>query len=527
MDELIEQNYLPFQDGIDFDPINQTEHSHPWIVRLAVVDNQVHGPAGAARSMLEYLTQTYGLPDLDFLYLQQDGIGQQIPGGAPIFCSSKQEWVSQGLYFVDWYTNMPHPSWDDMVLRINRVLSNLRWEDRRDLLIWRGSTTDGYYDPGNWTSYTRGKLCALSLRYPNLIDARFASICPFTCSDTQQVARYVPTAPLMSLEEQVHYKYQIICDGIFATFPGDRWRLLSDSVCFKPDSTFGQWFYGALIPWTHYVPVKKDLSDLLEKFTYVKSNPSLARELAKNARDFALNSLLSKDIAVYCYKTLMKYASLQKFNVKEKRLVKLVEDSLKKAEKGESKLSPGVLSIDGMSGAQTRYLLNHLCSGPHVNYLEIGCWKGSTLISALYGNQAQATAIDNWSQFDNQRSAFYSNIGQFIPNARLNIYEEDCFSMDKAIIPPKVNVYFYDGNHAEKYQELAFTYFDDVFDDVFIAVIDDWNWERVQRATRSVFKKLNYAILFEKSLLTDWNGNLGTWWNGIYIAVIKKSGSND
>ena len=86
-----------------------------------------------------------------------------------------------------------------------------------------------------------------------------------------------------------------------------------------------------------------------------------------------------------------------------------------------------------------------------------------------------------------------------------------------------INVFFYDGSHDEKSQELAFTYFNSVFDDLFIAIIDDWNWDYVRKGTNNAFNKLNYEILFEKSFFTPYNGDTSSWWNGLYIAVVKKN----
>lgn len=42
---------------------------------------------------------------------------------------------------------------------------------------------------------------------------------------------------------------------------------------------------------------------------------------------------------------------------------------------------------DRMSSPKVRHLLNNLCSLPSTSYLEIGTWKGSTWISALFQNQ--------------------------------------------------------------------------------------------------------------------------------------------
>jgi hypothetical protein len=210
------------------------------------------------------------------------------------------------------------------------------------------------------------------------------------------------------------------------------------------------------------------------------------------------------------------------FGASESQVIAFVQDAVSKANKEESKLSAEALSIDGMSSPKVRHLLNNLCSSQGVRYLEIGSWKGSTLIAALYENNIPAIAIDNWSEFGGPRHDFYSNVKKFIPDAPLKVHEMDCFSINKQLFPSKINVYFYDGGHSHADQEAAFTYYNDIFEDVFVAIVDDWNWPQVQSGTFSAFKKLKYKILFSQELKSKGNGDTSSWWNGIYIAVIKK-----
>lgn len=213
-------------------------------------------------------------------------------------------------------------------------------------------------------------------------------------------------------------------------------------------------------------------------------------------------------------------------NDREKALVSHAKASIAKANKRISKLTSEVLNMEGMSSPKVRYLLNNLCSLPNTVYLEIGCWKGSTWVAGLFRNQANilsAVAIDNWSEFDGPKEIFYENCAKFLPNSIYQIYSADCFALDpKALFNQPVTVYFYDGNHSALSQELAFTHYNDSFDDVFIAIVDDWNMEDVVKGTRAAFEKLHYEILFEMTLPTIWNCDTQNWWNGILVAVIRK-----
>lgn len=209
-----------------------------------------------------------------------------------------------------------------------------------------------------------------------------------------------------------------------------------------------------------------------------------------------------------------------------KLLVEHVKQSIQSAELGKSKLTEDILNINGKSSSKVRYLLNNLCSLPDARYLEIGVFQGSTFISALYGNTntlSDAIAIDNWSEFGYQKTVFTENALQFLPQDSYRLYEQDSFSISlDTIFEQSINIYFYDGNHSREAQRQAFTYYNTIFADVFIAVVDDWNWEQVRTPTKQAFEELGYTILFEEELPAQYVGDLENWWNGIYIAVIQK-----
>lgn len=184
------------------------------------------------------------------------------------------------------------------------------------------------------------------------------------------------------------------------------------------------------------------------------------------------------------------------------------------------KLNEKALSIEGMSGKNIRYFLNAALSFDDVKYLEIGCWKGSTLYSALLNNNPNyALAIDNFSEFGGPREQFYENMKDL--NKKFDFIDQDCFSIDKSKINHKFNIYFYDGDHSEESHEKALSYFYDILEDNFIYICDDWNWEQVRNGTKKGIEKLNLNIKDEKSFFTDYQDPL-SWWNGIYIAKLSK-----
>ena len=67
------------------------------------------------------------------------------------------------------------------------------------------------------------------------------------------------------------YKYQINIDGTVAAYRMP-YLLVGDAVVFKHDSQYYEHFYHDLQPMVHYIPYKKDLSDIKNKILWAKNN---------------------------------------------------------------------------------------------------------------------------------------------------------------------------------------------------------------------------------------------------------------
>jgi hypothetical protein len=220
-------------------------------------------------------------------------------------------------------------------------------------------------------------------------------------------------------------------------------------------------------------------------------------------------------------------------------MVLMVSHNLREAMCNRSSLDWSLTSHEslcGFSGESFRHFMNNMGRIPDLNYLEVGSYCGSTLFSFLFNNLDninKAYAVDNWSQFNDvgdPKSSFFKNRDLFFPNGidQLEVIEHDCFTLDLSKIKEKINFYFYDGPHSEDDHYNAYMYYNDVLDDEFITVIDDWNSNSVKRGTSSAFKELGYEIVasfdIDTTDLDDWSAHPDVnWWRGAYIAVIKKS----
>jgi hypothetical protein len=199
------------------------------------------------------------------------------------------------------------------------------------------------------------------------------------------------------------------------------------------------------------------------------------------------------------------------------------EHAVTESDRLQSKLPPEILALDGMSSPRVRHLLNNLCDFEECRYLEIGAWKGATALSASYRNPGSFTAVDNFSEFGGPASQFYANQERWREECPLRFIEATAWDLHSATVKP-VNVYFYDGGHAESEQYRAFTHFHDAFADEFIAVVDDWNERHVRQATWAAIHDLKYSFNPNAHWWLHATGNADRdgWWNGVLVAVLQK-----
>src|SRR5687768_10557526 len=80
--------------------------------------------------------------------------------------------------------------------------------------------------------------------------------------------------------------------------------------------------------------------------------------------------------------------------------------------------------LDGLSAPKVWHLLNNLVAQSK-SYLEVGCFKGSTLSAALRGNNVDAYAVDNFCMDTKSRSEFFENTKDY----RFTFFEQDSWTV--------------------------------------------------------------------------------------------------
>ena len=163
-----------------------------------------------------------------------------------------------------------------------REVAATSWQDKR--AFWRGSL---------FTSNTRRFLLELGKKYPEY----------FRIEDSSY-GQYIP------MVEQAKYKYLIDTRG--NSFSVRLQTLLKlGRVVFIVERPCREWYFDRLIPMKHYVPVKEDMSDLLDKYFYMEHHPELYEKIVRNLAEFVEENFNPRRILFDTKELLLKYGVIR------------------------------------------------------------------------------------------------------------------------------------------------------------------------------------------------------------------------
>ncbi|XP_008309556.1 protein O-glucosyltransferase 3 [Cynoglossus semilaevis] len=182
-----------------------------------------------------------------------------------------------------------------------------------DLLSVQGNTgppwvnkSESAFFRGRDSREERLQLVALSKKNPELLNAGITGWFFFRDREKE-----VGKAALVGFFDFFKFKYQVNIDGTVAAyrFP---YLMLGDSLVLKQDSQYYEHFYMHLRPGTHYIPVRKNLSDLLDKIRWAKENDAEAQRISRAGQTLARELLQPTRLYCYYHRVLSTYADRQR-----------------------------------------------------------------------------------------------------------------------------------------------------------------------------------------------------------------------
>jgi hypothetical protein len=324
MFDQIKEDLAPFvEKGITKESLDATmqqeiSHQFSWaIIRYQITGNRLHviptgSPHVAARSAivtaaLEKLLQSVRIPDVDFLVSLHDSIDDANPA-APLFAFAKNPKRTTQVILMPDFEALA--GYSELLSTLQKTKKKLSWDQKIAKAVWRGSRTGGHFTLENFFEYPRSQAVSLSLKHPDWIDARFSLHCQEGGDLLEHFPEYFGSA--LSLRKQLRYKYQLLIDGNSCAYSGAYWRWLSGSVVFKQASDSIQWYYRCLQPYIHYIPIKSDLSDLIDKLSWANQHDEEVHRISQHAYEFASTNLDHSHTMQYLYLLLVEYSKLQR-----------------------------------------------------------------------------------------------------------------------------------------------------------------------------------------------------------------------
>jgi hypothetical protein len=248
------------------------------------------------------------------------------------------------------YLDIPIPNYDDVmfVLKYPQRYGAgaaadpdpsyvTRWEDKSyEKAVFRGGPTGcGYTEKTNM----RIKLAKMK---SSLLDAKLTNKDGNTVDS--KAIKFDPKYGLgsmntnigmsgnfLTMADQSKYKYIIHVDGnvnayrLLAT-------MLTGSLILRVTSQYTSWVDHMLQHKVHYIPVKADLSDLLDVIRWCKKNDDKCQEIARNGMEFARSILSKKYIQSYLQNAL--------WSLTEHRMVKTLDEKAAEKPRKTQKKSP-------------------------------------------------------------------------------------------------------------------------------------------------------------------------------------------
>jgi hypothetical protein len=266
---------------------------------------------------LKKLNDLVSLPDVDFIVSLQDGFSRDdsLPF-CPWFVFAKSFDNEKHILIPDLMALRGYPNVREEIEQASRTYP---WSSKIEKIFWRGATTGGSLTTHTWADLPRSRLVLFSLKHPEIIDARFNRVVQAAPGVKEILQSRGMMAKTVRRADHLRYKYLIDVDGNTSTFERFFWQLFSNSLIFKQNSPNRQWYYAGLQANQHFLPVKEDLSDLMEQILWAKRHDYEAQQIAEQASDFVRHHLTNEDHFLYLTLLLREYAALWKKSQSEER----------------------------------------------------------------------------------------------------------------------------------------------------------------------------------------------------------------
>ena len=239
----------------------------------------------------------------------------------PIFSQSKLSSFQDILYPSPWY-------WAG---RVNyEEEKDMPWEEKKDQMYWRGSTTGGFSRAGGWrrqhrqrfvkkinslgTAYTMenttsdgwGTSEINRQEYKDLFNVTFSHVGQCDPGDCDAQREFFHVADRVPPDDAWNYKYLVDIDG--NAFSGRFYAFLRSKSLIYKIALFREWHEEWIKPWVHYIPLSLKGEDYLESVRYFDAEQEgilQAPKMMMQGREWATNVLRNEDMEAWFFRLLL------------------------------------------------------------------------------------------------------------------------------------------------------------------------------------------------------------------------------
>ena len=321
-------------DGYTFNKNNVNNFINTWysnnsLIRYEYPINEGDTNVSCIKNMLEELCKNRSIPDIELFINRRDFplitrnsyepyyniwdskekplISHNYDKYIPILSMSNSESFADILIpsYDDWIrVQNKNNIWFPRASQDYKYIFNTKWEDKFETAVFRGSSTGS-----GVTIETNQRLKVSYLSYITekdengiyYLDAGITkwNVRPKKIFKHDYLEFLDPTTLPFKLVnklsplEQSKYKYIIHIDGHVSAYRLS-YELSMNSVILIVKSEWKLWYSDLLKPYIHYIPIKEDLSDLIDIIKWCRKNDEKCKEIANNALKF-YEKYLNKD----------------------------------------------------------------------------------------------------------------------------------------------------------------------------------------------------------------------------------------
>lgn len=328
--------YISFPNATVQDEFARRSYARRWQGMLALLAFSASGCGTAAGTEPSMPT-----PDLDGILYCGDGMphddddddnNDNSSSSFPLFGFQKKRQAPGILvpYFLFWNENLAR-----MAHRMDHAGGGRRrggggwsgWDQKKDVLFWRGATTGAQYTRDNWRDQARSRavlICRDMMRNNRgQQQHQEAPLCDVAFHKLVQMDEDIHNVVLnetgglkdgLPIHLQMQHKYLLSmdgngpCSGRFEKF------IAGSSAVFKVDSDHIEFYYVGLQPNVHYLPVWSNLSNLPQQLQWAHTHQTEVQTMVRRMRDFS-KSIYAEPVTEYVSQLLREYAQLLRWNV--------------------------------------------------------------------------------------------------------------------------------------------------------------------------------------------------------------------